>query len=116
MQTLTVYVLAAFAEIAGTFAFWIWLRRAGSPLWLIPGLVSLALFAWLLTLSHAEFAGRAYAAYGGIYISASLVWLWAVEGLRPTRWDLLGAALAILGAVVILIGGILSASTSPQRF
>jgi small multidrug resistance family-3 protein len=109
MQTLAVYILAAFAEIAGTFAFWVWLRRAGSVLWLIPGLVSLVLFAWLLTLSEAEFAGRAYAAYGGIYIASSLVWLWAIEGIRPTHWDLLGAALAVLGAIVILIGGALSA-------
>jgi small multidrug resistance family-3 protein len=104
MHSLAVYVLAAFAEIAGTFAFWVWLRRAGSVLWLLPGLLSLILFAWLLTLSEAQFAGRAYAAYGGIYITSSLIWLWGMEGIRPTRWDLTGAALAVLGAVVILAG------------
>ena len=103
-MTLLVYVGAALAEIAGCFAMWAW-RREGRPIWLLaPGLVSLALFAWLLTLVDAAAAGRAYAAYGGVYICASLVWLWAVEGIRPDRWDLMGAGLCLLGAAVILLG------------
>lgn len=67
-------------------------------------MASLALFAWLLTLADSAAAGRAYAAYGGVYISASLTWLWLVEGVRPDRWDSLGAALCVIGAAVILFG------------
>lgn len=95
---------AAVCEIAGCFAFWAWLRLGRSPLWLMPGLVSLAVFAFLLTRIGTGFAGRAFAAYGGVYIAASLVWLWAVEGVRPDRWDLIGAALCLGGAAVILLG------------
>ncbi len=102
MQSVAVYVGAALAEIAGCFAFWVWLRKDGSVLWLLPGLVSLAVFAWLLTLVESDAAGRAYAAYGGVYIAASLVWLWLAESIRPDRWDLLGAAIALIGAGVIL--------------
>ncbi|MBB5709859.1 YnfA family protein [Sphingomonas xinjiangensis] len=102
--TLAIYAAAALAEIAGCFAFWSVLRLGKSPLWLVPGGVSLALFAWLLTLGNAEAAGRAYAAYGGIYILASLGWLVLVERVSPTRWDLIGAALAVLGCIVILAG------------
>ncbi|AQR75090.1 YnfA family protein [Sphingomonas sp. LM7] len=101
-MTALVYIGAALAEIAGCFAFWAWLRLGHSPLWLVPGLMSLALFAWLLTLVDSDAAGRAYAAYGGVYICASLGWLWAVEGLRPDRWDLGGAAICLLGASIIL--------------
>lgn len=64
-------------------------------------MVSLALFAWLLTLSEASAAGRAYAIYGGVYIAASLIWLWAVEHVRPDRWDLIGATICLIGALVI---------------
>lgn len=85
LVSLPVYAGAAFAEIAGCFAFWAWLRLDRSPLWVLPGLVSLALFAFLLTCVDLAFAGRAYAAYGGIYIAASLVWLWTVEGQTPDR-------------------------------
>ncbi|PWC55606.1 YnfA family protein [Azospirillum sp. TSO22-1] len=99
---LLIYAGAALAEIAGCFAFWAWLRLGKSALWLLPGLLSLTLFAWLLTRVDAAFAGRAYAAYGGVYIAASLAWLWAVEGSRPDRWDLAGAAVCLLGAAVIL--------------
>ncbi len=99
-----IYVAAALAEIAGCFAFWAWLRLDRSALWLAPGLVALALFAWLLTRIEADFAGRAYAAYGGVYIVASLAWLWAVEGTRPDRWDLIGGAICLVGAAVILFG------------
>ncbi|UXU74441.1 YnfA family protein [Paracoccus sp. SMMA_5_TC] len=99
---LAIYVLAAVTEIAGCFAFWAWLRLERSPLWLLPGMLSLALFAWLLTRVQVDFAGRAYAAYGGIYVLASLAWLWLTEGQVPTRWDLLGGGLCVLGAVVVL--------------
>ena len=67
-----------------------------------PGLLSLAVFAWLLTLALSDFAGRAYAAYGGVYIAASLVWLWAVEKQRPDTWDMTGVAICLAGAAVIL--------------
>lgn len=102
-MTLLIYPLAALAEIAGCFAFWAWLKLDRSPLWLAPGLVSLALFAWLLTLVPADAAGRAYAAYGGVYIAASLAWLWLIEGQRPDRFDLTGAAICLIGAAVILL-------------
>jgi small multidrug resistance family-3 protein len=95
---------AAVAEIAGCFAFWAVFRLDRSLLWLIPGFLLLALFAYLLTLVETDAAGRAYAAYGGIYIGASLAWLWLVEGIRPGRWDLVGAAICIVGASVILFG------------
>lgn len=101
--TFVLYAAATLAEIAGCYAVWMWARLGRSALWLPPGLVSLALFVWLLTRASPAFAGRAYAAYGGVYILASLLWLWSVEGVRPDRWDALGAALAILGAGVILL-------------
>lgn len=100
--SLAIYVGAALAEIAGCFAVWTWMRQGASVLLLVPGLASLALFAWLLTLAPSEFAGRAYAAYGGVYIAASLGWLWAVEKQRPDTWDLTGAAICVLGAAIIL--------------
>ena len=102
MRSLSIYVAAALAEIAGCFSFWASFRLARSPLWLFPGLLALACFAWLLTLIETSAAGRAYAAYGGIYICASLLWLRIVEQTRPDRWDLLGAGLCLLGAGVIL--------------
>ena len=89
-------------EIAGCFAFWAWLRLDRSALWLVPGVVALALFAWLLTQVQADFAGRAYAAYGGVYIYASLGWLWAIEGLRPDRWDVWGAGICLIGVAMIM--------------
>ena len=101
-MTIPVFIAAALAEIAGCFAFWSWWRLEKSPLWLVPGAVSLILFAWLLTLADTNAAGRAYAAYGGIYIAASLGWLWLAEGVRPDRWDVAGAAICIAGASVIL--------------
>ncbi|ODP36094.1 hypothetical protein BFL28_07825 [Sphingomonas turrisvirgatae] len=104
MSVLAVYALAALAEIGGCFAFWAWLRLDKSPLWLVPGLASLIAFAWLLTLVDSGHAGRAYAAYGGVYVAASLLWLWAVEGARPDRWDLAGGAVVLLGAAIILFG------------
>ena len=102
--TLAIYAAAALAEIAGCFAFWAVLRLDKTWWWLVPGGLLLALFAWLLTLSTTEVAGRAYAAYGGIYILASLGWMVLVERTPPTRWDLAGSGLAVLGCVVILAG------------
>ena len=101
--SIAAYILAAVAEIAGCFAFWAWLRLDRSVLWLVPGLLSLALFAWLLTRVDVSFAGRAFAAYGGIYIAASIAWLWIVEGQMPTRWDVIGAAFCLTGMSIILI-------------
>ena len=103
-MTILIYIGAALAEIGGCFAFWAWLRMGKSPLWLAPGIVSLILFAWLLTRADTDAAGRAYAVYGGIYIAASLAWLWTVEGVRPDRWDVCGAALCLIGTCVILLG------------
>ena len=93
--TLAIYAGAALAEIAGCFSVWAWMRQGASSLWLLPGLVSLAAFAWLLTLAPSDFAGRAYAAYGGVYIAASLMWLWLVEKQRPDTWDVTGAVMRL---------------------
>lgn len=103
MNTPFFYVVAALGEIGGCFAFWMWWRLDRSALWLAPGMAALALFAWALAQVESPVAGRAFAAYGGVYITASLGWLWAVEGVRPDRWDMLGAALCLLGAAVILL-------------
>lgn len=104
MPTAATYIGAAIAEIAGCFAFWAWLRL-DKPAWLIlPGIASLILFAWLLTQVDSPAAGRTFAAYGGVYILASLGWLWAVEHIRPDRWDLAGGALCLAGAIVIIAG------------
>lgn len=103
-MTIPAYIGAALAEIAGCFAFWAWLRLGKSVWWIVPGIASLILFAYLLTLVESSAAGRAYAAYGGVYIVASLGWLWAIEGVRPDRWDMAGAALCLIGAVVIIAG------------
>ena len=102
--TVVVYIGAAVAEIAGCFAFWAWLRLDKSPWWLVPGMISLALSAFFLTRVESDLAGRAYAAYGGIYIAASIIWLWLVETRTPDRWDLTGAAVCLLGAAIILWG------------
>lgn len=98
------YVAAALCEIAGCFAFWAWLRLGKSPWWVLPGMLALALFAWLLTLVDSEHAGRAYAAYGGVYIVSAILWLWIVEGARPDRWDLAGGVVCLTGAAIILLG------------
>ncbi|MCH7486764.1 MAG: YnfA family protein [Proteobacteria bacterium] len=104
MRSFAIYMAAALAEIGGCFAFWAWLRLSKSALWVLPGMAALALFAYLLTRVDSTFAGRAYASYGGVYIASSLLWLWIVEGARPDRWDLIGAAICFLGAAVILFG------------
>lgn len=103
MRTALLYTAAALAEIAGCFAFWSWLRLDRPLWWLVPGMAALALFAALLAFSPAAQAGRAYAAYGGVYIVAALGWLWLVEGYRPDRWDLVGAAVSLAGAAIILL-------------
>jgi small multidrug resistance family-3 protein len=104
MQSFGFMAAAGIAEIAGCYAFWVWLRLDKSPYWLVPGIVGLAIFAALLSRIQADFAGRAFAAYGGVYIAASLGWLWVVEGVRPDRWDLAGGLICLVGAAVILLG------------
>jgi small multidrug resistance family-3 protein len=104
VRSLALFVVAAFCEIAGCFAFWACFRLHRPALWLVPGMVSLAAFAWLLSRVESPYAGRAYAAYGGVYILASLVWLAVVERSAPDRWDLIGAVICLLGASVILWG------------
>ena len=102
MTTFAIYAGAALAEIAGCFAFWAWLKLDKPVWWLLPGLVSLAAFAWLLTLVDSPAAGRAFAAYGGVYIVASLAWMALVEKVPPDRYDLAGAVLCLAGAAVIV--------------
>ena len=104
MQSFGFYILAAVGEIAGCFAFWAWLRLGKPVYWIIPGVLALVAFAFLLTRIDALFAGRAYAAYGGVYIVASVLWLWSIEGVRPDRWDMIGAAVCLFGAAIILLG------------
>lgn len=101
LQTLGLFVITALAEIIGCYLPWLYLKKQGSPWLLLPAAVSLALFAWLLTL-HPAASGRVYAAYGGVYISVALGWLWAVDGIRPDRWDFLGVGLALSGMAVIM--------------
>jgi len=102
ITNLLAFAVAALLEIAGCFAFWMWLRQGRSAAIAAVGVVSLIGFALVLTRVDSSFAGRAYAAYGGVYIAASLVWLWVIEGQRPTVTDLVGAALAVMGALIIV--------------
>jgi small multidrug resistance family-3 protein len=102
VNAIWIYPLAAFAEIAGCFAFWAWFRMDRSAWWLLPGVLALVLFAYLLARIEADAAGRAFAAYDGVYITASLSWLWLVEDTRPDRWDVLGASICLAGAAIIL--------------
>ena len=104
MTSFAFYAIAAVAEIIGCFAFWVWLRLDKSVYWILPGIVSLIVFAVLLTRINSMFAGRTFAAYGGVYIVASLLWLWIIEGQRLDKWDILGAIICIAGAVLILFG------------
>lgn len=101
MQTFLLFLLTAIAEIVGCYLPWLYLRKGGSLWLLIPAAASLALFAYLLTL-HPAASGRVYAAYGGVYISVAIFWLWAVDSIKPTRWDLLGAGLCLAGMAVIM--------------
>jgi small multidrug resistance family-3 protein len=95
-------LLAALTEIAGCYAFWMWVKLGKSPLWLLPGVCSLCAFRYLLTFIESAYAGRAYAFYGAVYIAGSLLWMWAVEGNKPDVFDLSGMALCCLGAGLIL--------------
>ncbi len=104
MSSLLWYLLAAVCEITGCFAFWAWLRLGRTPFCVLPGIISLVIFALALTRIDAAVAGRAFAAYGGIYILSSLLWLWIVEKTRPDRWDVIGASICLVGAAVILFG------------
>ena len=103
IQTFALFVVAAFAEILGCYLAYLWLRQ-GRPAWvLLPAAGSLAAFAWLLTL-HPTAAGRVYAAYGGVYVGAALVWLWAIDRVRPTTTDWIGVGVCLLGMGIIMFG------------
>lgn len=104
MLNYLLYLLAAVFEIAGCYAFWAWLRLGKGVLWIIPGTISLVLFALLLTRIESQYAGRAYAAYGGIYIISSLAWMVLVERTNPLVTDYLGVILCLGGSAVILFG------------
>lgn len=104
MKSFLLYGIASAAEIAGCFAFWAWLRLGKSVFWTIPGTLSLVLFALLLTRIETPAAGRAFAAYGGVYILSSVLWLWIAEEVRPDRWDTLGVLICLTGAACILFG------------
>ena len=101
MKTFALFVATAFFEIVGCYLPWLWLRKDGSAWLLAPAAAALAAFVWLLTL-HPTASGRVYAAYGGVYVAVALVWLWRVDGIAPSRWDLAGAALCLLGMAVIM--------------
>ncbi|SEG72541.1 YnfA family protein [Marinobacterium lutimaris] len=101
LKTVALFIVTALAEILGCYLPYLWLRE-GKPVWLLlPAALSLALFAWLLTL-HPTAAGRVYAAYGGVYICMAIIWLWSVDGVKPTGWDILGSAVALLGMAIIM--------------
>jgi small multidrug resistance family-3 protein len=101
IATIFLFILTALAEIVGCYLPYLWLRRGASPALLVPAGISLAAFAWLLTL-HPTTAGRTYAAYGGVYVATALLWLWLVDGVRPDRWDLIGVAVSVAGMSIIL--------------
>ncbi len=101
MKTLLLYIISALAEIVGCYLPYLWLRQGRSAWLLIPAALSLALFAWLLTL-HDTASGRVYAAYGGVYIGVALVWLWVVDQVKPTPWDWAGVSVALCGMGLIM--------------
>lgn len=102
IKTFALFALTAVAEIVGCYLPYLWLKQGKSALLLIPAAASLALFAWLLSL-HPTAAGRVYAAYGGVYIGTAIIWLWLVDGIRPTAWDLVGSAVAMVGMAIIML-------------
>lgn len=101
MKTFGLFLLTALAEIIGCYLPWLWLKQGRSAWLLVPAALSLALFAWLLTF-HDTAAGRVYAAYGGVYVATALAWLWVVDGVRPTAWDVTGVAMVLLGMGIIM--------------
>ncbi len=101
LKTFVLFLITALAEIIGCYLPYLWLNQNKSIWLLIPASISLAIFAWLLTL-HPATAGRVYAAYGGVYICVAIFWLWAVDGIKPTNWDLVGAAVALIGMSIIM--------------
>jgi small multidrug resistance family-3 protein len=101
LKTVVLFLVTALAEIVGCYLPYLWLREDKTIWLLVPGALSLAAFAWLLSL-HPTAAGRVYAAYGGVYIFMAIVWLWTVEGIRPTVWDLVGSAVALVGMAIIM--------------
>jgi small multidrug resistance family-3 protein len=100
-KTVSLFVLTAIAEIVGCYLPYLWLRRGASAWLLVPAAVSLAAFAWLLSLHPSLGAGRTYAAYGGVYVAVAVMWMWWIEGTKPDRWDLLGATVALAGMSII---------------
>lgn len=103
LKTVGLFFLTAIAEIVGCYLPYLWLRQGKTPWLLLPGAVSLGLFAWLLSL-HPTAAGRTYAAYGGVYVAVAVFWLWWIDGVRPDRWDLIGAGVTLLGMSIIAFG------------
>ena len=101
LKTLALFLITAVAEIVGCYLPYLWLKQGKSAWLLLPAALSLALFAWLLSL-HPTAAGRVYAAYGGVYIFVAILWLWFVDGIQPTRWDLLGTLVALAGMAIIM--------------
>ena len=103
LKILGLFILTALAEIIGCYLPYLWLKHGQSIWLLLPAAVSLAVFVWLLTL-HPHAAGRVYAAYGGVYVSVALFWLWAVDAVRPTLTDLVGVGVCLLGMLIIMLG------------
>lgn len=103
VKTSLLFIATALAEIIGCFLPYLWLRKGGSILLLIPAAASLALFVWLLTL-HPAASGRVYAAYGGVYVATALVWLRYVDGIKLSVYDWVGASVALLGMAIIVMG------------
>ena len=101
LKTIGLFLVTAVAEIVGCYLPYLWLTQGRSVWLLLPAGLSLVLFAWLLSL-HPTAAGRVYAAYGGVYIFVAILWLWLVDGIRPTLWDLVGSLVALLGMVIIM--------------
>ena len=101
IKTIGLFLITAIAEIVGCYLPYLWLREGKSAWLLIPAAVSLALFAWLLSL-HPTAAGRVYAAYGGVYIFVAILWLWSVDGIKPTAWDIIGSLVALTGMAIIM--------------
>lgn len=101
LKTFLLFIVTALAEILGCYLPYLWLKKGGPAWLLLPAAVSLAVFAWLLSL-HPTAAGRVYAAYGGVYIAVALGWLWLVDGIRPTTWDVVGVAVALVGMSIIM--------------